>query len=146
MHGKMKQKKRNKILLVIGGILLVLGIVFGLKTFLVLNKISGGNANIFSSLVRSLPGVSDELKGEESGRINILLLGMRGVGVEGGGTLADTIMVASIHPKAEGETVPKASLTSIPRDLYVTVPGTNKKRKIKLGFTRNNNLPNNCSK
>lgn len=89
------------------------------------------NGNIFSNIINSLPGVDKELSGEEEGRINIALLGMRGKGVEGGGLLADTIMVLSFHPKGKEEgDAPRASLVSIPRDLYVTVPGTSDKQKI----------------
>jgi LCP family protein required for cell wall assembly len=55
---------------------------------------------------------------------------MRGEGVEGGGLLTDTIMVLSIHPKSgEGDTS-KASLVSIPRDLYVKVPNRDEHHKI----------------
>jgi LCP family protein required for cell wall assembly len=80
---------------------------------------------MFSSLMRSLPGVNNELQGEKDGQINIALLGMRGEGVTGGGTLADTIIIVSIRP-----TENKISMISIPRDLYVTVPGTTDQQKI----------------
>jgi len=105
------------ILLVIGG-----GI-FTWKTGSVLTKISKGG--LLSSLAHNIPGVKDELKGEKDGRINILILGMRGANIPGGGLLADSIMVMSIKP-AEN----KAAIISIPRDLYVTVPGTGDKQKI----------------
>jgi len=109
---------------------MIAGGVFAWKTGFVLNKISQGNANIFGSLVNSLPGVEKKLIGEDAGRVNILLLGMRGEGVEGGGTLADTIMVLSLHPKKDETDTSKASLISLPRDTYVTVPGRNEQRKI----------------
>lgn len=113
-------------------LLLIAGGVFAWKTGFVLNKISQGNANIFGSLLNSLPGVEKKLSGEDTGRVNILLLGMRGEGVEGGGTLADTIMVLSIHPKnADTDTdTSRVSLISIPRDTYVNVPNRNEQRKI----------------
>lgn len=88
------------------------------------------NGGIFSNIINSLPGVDKKLAGEEEGRINIVLLGMRGKGVEGGGLLADTIMVLSFHPKNDEGDTARASLVSIPRDLYVTVPGTSDKQKI----------------
>lgn len=59
----------------------------------------------------------DQLKGEGDGRINILLIGIGGVG-HPGGTLADTIMIASIDP-----TNKKLAMMSIPRDLRVPLPG-----------------------
>lgn len=53
------------------------------------------------------------LKGEESGRINILLLGAAGK-ENPGKNLTDTIMIMSIDSKND-----KAALLSLPRDLYV---------------------------
>jgi LCP family protein required for cell wall assembly len=125
LKNKMKfyQKKWFKIVVIIGVVLFLGGGIFAWKTGSILNKISGGG--LLQSIVQNIPGVSNELKSEENGRINVLLLGMRGENVVGGGTLADTIMVASIIP-AEN----KASLISIPRDLYVDNPGWANKSKI----------------
>lgn len=107
--------------------LLVVVILVGLgmwKAGFVLNKIST-KGNFFENIVRSIPGVESTLDGEEEGRINIALLAMRGNNIPGGGLLADTIMVVSIKPAEK-----KASIISVPRDLYVTVPGTDTKEKI----------------
>jgi LCP family protein required for cell wall assembly len=124
-----KKKSRLKWILIVVAIVVVVGGIFLWKTGSVLNRISS-RGNIFSSLVNSLPGVDKNLKGEETGKINIALLGMRGEHMDGGGLLADTIMILSIHPsKAEGDQ-PKISLVSIPRDLYVTAPGTSDQMKI----------------
>jgi LCP family protein required for cell wall assembly len=115
-------------------VVIVLG-AFALKTGFILNKVTQGDGNIFRSILKSLPGVEKVLDGEKEGRVNILLLGMRGENVPGGGLLADTIMVLSIHPKGEAEgDVSKASLVSIPRDLYVKVPGGTEQRKINAVF------------
>lgn len=125
--------KKHRVWRVVGFffiLLLIAGGVFAWKTGFTLNKISQGNANIFGSLVNSLPGVEKKLVGEDTGRINILFLGMRGEGVGGGDLLADTIMVLSIHPAKDANDASKVSLISIPRDTYVTVPGRNEKRKI----------------
>jgi LCP family protein required for cell wall assembly len=126
-NGQIKEKfyKRRwvKVVGVILAILLVVGGVLAWKADSVLKKISSGG--LLDSLVHSLPGVKNELKGEKEGRINVLLLGMRGAELTGGGLLTDTIIVASIKP-AEN----KVSMISIPRDLYVTVPGTQDKQKI----------------
>lgn len=59
----------------------------------------------------------DQLKGEGDGRINILMIGIGGIG-HPGGTLADTIMVASVDP-----TNKKLAMMSLPRDLRVPLPG-----------------------
>lgn len=64
------------------------------------------------------------LKGEESGRINVLLLGMAGKG-KPGGELTDTIMIASIDTKNN-----KVALLSLPRDLYASTPDNNYSAKI----------------
>ncbi len=123
-NGNKKKIGNWKIFLFIVAVLFVFGGLFLWKTGNVLHKITT-KGNIFSSIAKSLPGSKNELKGEKDGRINILLLGMRGEHVDGGGLLADTIMVASIFPEKK-----EISLVSIPRDLYVTVPGTNDKQKI----------------
>lgn len=125
-----KKRRWLRIALFFVVLLSIAGGVFAWKTGFVLNKISQGNANIFKSIVKSLPGVEKTLEGEDEGRINILLLGMRGEGVEGGGLLADTIMVLSLHPKNGDTDVSRASLISIPRDLYVKVPGQDWQSKI----------------
>jgi LCP family protein required for cell wall assembly len=130
-EGKVSTKKRVIRVALFGlALLLIAGGAFAWKTGMTLDKISQGDANIFKSLVKTLPGVEKTLSGETEGRINILLLGMRGEGVEGGGLLADTIMVLSIHPKNGEGDMSKASLISIPRDLYVKVPGRDEQRKI----------------
>ncbi|MBU2037234.1 LCP family protein [Patescibacteria group bacterium] len=65
----------------------------------------------------------------ESDRLNILLLGLRGEGDPNGGLLTDSIMVLSVK-KSTGQ----VALISIPRDLYVVIPGTNKKDKINYAY------------
>ena len=97
-------------------------VAFSYKTGSILNKISGKDGSILDSL-RGV--VSNEDIIVEDGRTNILLLGMRGAGVSGGGLLADTIMLASLK-KDEN----KVALISIPRDLYVKVPGESYHSKI----------------
>lgn len=58
-----------------------------------------------------------KLKGEGDGRVNILVLGKGGPG-QTAPDLTDTIIVASINPIGK-----EAGLLSIPRDLYVKIPG-----------------------
>lgn len=123
-NGTSKKKKWLKVGLVTLGIFLILGGALAWKAGLTLNKISI-NGNILGSLTHMIPGVNDKLQGEDEGRVNVLLLGMRGEKLTGGGLLADTIMVASFNPKDN-----KIAMISIPRDLYVTDPGTESKSKI----------------
>ncbi|MGB3073448.1 MAG: LCP family protein [Candidatus Moraniibacteriota bacterium] len=128
-----KKKRIIRIVLFFVVLGLIAGGVFAIKAGFVFNKISLGKDSIFRNLAKSLPGAKDELKGEADGRVNVLLLGMRGENVPGGGLLADTIMVLSLHPKdaeKEGGDTARASLVSIPRDLYVKVPGRDEQRKI----------------
>jgi LCP family protein required for cell wall assembly len=68
-----------------------------------------------------------QLKGEGDGRINILLLGIGGPGHEGP-DLTDTILLMSIDPVNNN-----ASLLSIPRDLWVKIPG-NGSQKINAAY------------
>ncbi|MEF3692446.1 MAG: LCP family protein [Candidatus Moraniibacteriota bacterium] len=64
------------------------------------------------------------LRGEETGRANILLLGMAGKG-KPGGELTDTIMIASLDTQNN-----KIALLSLPRDLYASVPDSYYSAKI----------------
>jgi LCP family protein required for cell wall assembly len=67
------------------------------------------------------------LKHEGDSRINILLLGNGGPGHDGA-DLTDTILLASIDPITD-----KAVLLSIPRDLWVRIPG-NGSQKINAAY------------
>lgn len=126
LAGNKNKKRWRKPLFITIGVIVLLGIIFASKTGFILSKISTkGAGGLFSSLVHVIPGVSNELKGEKEDRVNVLLMGMRGADDPAGGTLADTIMVASIAPKAN-----KIALMSIPRDLYVQDPGRDSKSKI----------------
>jgi LCP family protein required for cell wall assembly len=121
------QKSWFKISMLVILILLLAGGALVFKTGYILNKISSSDSSGLKSILNILPivGKNEDIKGESEGRINLLLLGMRGADVPGGGLLADTIIVVSIKP-AEN----KVAMISIPRDLYVIIPGTNQRAKI----------------
>ncbi len=126
-QGNMLNKKKKRWfvpVIVVTGLIFIVGGFFLWKTGSLVSKISS-NGNLFSSLAHIVPGVEEQLKGEKEGRINILLLGMRGENVPGGGTLADTIMVLSVKPDQN-----KAAFLSVPRDLYVDNPNVGHKTKI----------------
>lgn len=99
--------------------------VFAWKTGSIITKITKGG--LLSSLVHTLPvpGVNNQLKGEADGRINVLLMGMRGANDPAGGNLADSIELASFDPKDN-----KVALMSVPRDLFVDNPATGNKTKL----------------
>ncbi|NCU41657.1 MAG: LytR family transcriptional regulator [Candidatus Moranbacteria bacterium] len=76
---------------------------------------------------------SPSIKGEESGRINILLLGKAGENYPGK-DLTDTIIVASINTQTG-----QASLLSLPRDLYVPLEDGDVFTKINAVYGMNQN-------
>lgn len=129
------QKKKFKIFAVILIIVLVIAGYFAWKTGYILNKISGSQ----NSALGSLFGSGSQ---PEDGRVNVLLLGMRGANMPGGGLLADSIMVASLDTKNN-----KAAMISVPRDLYVQIPDTNEHGKINSVYShwesggRNQGMP-----
>jgi polyisoprenyl-teichoic acid--peptidoglycan teichoic acid transferase len=60
-----------------------------------------------------------KLKGEDEGHVNILLAGNSADDANhGGATLTDSIMIVSVNTKAK-----TAFMLSVPRDLYVNIPG-----------------------
>ncbi len=103
--------------ILLGGIfLLVLGFGFVYQRVSgATNKISDSEEN--TSIFSQIKYVNQEkpLKGQEEDRINVLLLGLGGLN-HPGGTLTDTIMVASYKPSTN-----EMSFISIPRDLVVKV-------------------------
>jgi LCP family protein required for cell wall assembly len=107
------------IILIILALGLVGGIAFSYKILAAGNKITVANRSIFGQLKDLLLSSDQKLHGESDGRINILLLAIGGEG-HSGENLTDTIMVASIRPSDHS-----VALLSIPRDLYVKVPGEN---------------------
>lgn len=67
---------------------------------------------------------------KDDNRENILLLGIRGEDdMEHGGLLTDTIIVLSIDTNKK-----TAALVSVPRDIYLRIPGTVKKDKINAAY------------
>ncbi len=95
-------------------LLITLGGLLFSQGYLNLHKIFKGGAGTAAALK---PNVNpDLLKGEGSGRVNILLMGRGGGGHEAP-DLTDTMMIASIDPINHTST-----LVSLPRDLWVNVP------------------------
>lgn len=114
-----KKKKKNwkkRIILTLLVIFLIGGSLVGVKAYMMAKKMFQGG---------TVPGLlgflgQGQLKGETDGRINVLILGIGG-GNHPGGTLTDTIMVASIKPQTN-----EVAMLSVPRDLYVPIDGYGK--------------------
>lgn len=100
--------------LVLASLLLLVGAYFVIKLYITERNLfrGGGKAPALAENIDI-----NQLKGEGDGRVNILLLGIGGPGHEGP-DLTDTILLASIDPINN-----KVALLSIPRDLWVKVPG-----------------------
>ncbi len=98
-------------------LLIASGGVFGYKILAAGNKISVAEQSLLGQLKDLLFRSGERLAGESEGRINFLLIAIGGEG-HSGQDLADTIIVASVRPE-QGD----VALLSIPRDLYVQVPG-----------------------
>ena len=99
-----------------GGMALILfGLYNAVITFTALNGIIDRGGDGALALQENIQ--PSALKGEGDGRINIMLLGIGGDGHKAG-NLADSIIMASIDPFAN-----EAAMLSIPRDMYVTIPG-----------------------
>ncbi len=91
-------------LLGVGGVLIY-------KTGFTFSQMSVGNGVLPLSENTPLP---------DPDRLNVLILGLRGEGDPNGGLLTDSNMVASLK-RSTGQ----VALISVPRDLYITMPGQN---------------------
>lgn len=109
---RFRRKKRWWLFSIIGVILIVV-------LWYVINLILAYN----NATTANTTGGSDVLQKAvkaENGPINILLMGIEGPNYPGG-MLSDSIMIASVDAKTK-----TLSLLSVPRDLYVTIPGRGK--------------------
>ena len=110
-------------------------IIYGSRIVASLGKIFNGKSpfSFIISFGQLLTSDSRHLQGEETGEVNLLLLGIGGEGHEGA-LLTDTMMLATIRkPQHDGEQV-ELSLLSIPRDLIVPLPAGLGLRKINSAY------------
>ncbi len=117
IHKKKRVRKIIKsfiLLIVLFG--LVVGGFLGFKVFHNIDKVFGGNIiSNFSSLFSA----TVQLKGESTGRINILLAGDSADQLNhGGAVLTDSIVIVSINTQNDS-----AFMLSIPRDFWIDIPG-----------------------
>ncbi len=102
-------------------LLLMIGIFVGSKLVILAQKIFEGEENQLS-FRQFFIAPDKKLSGETRGEIRLLLMGIGGEKHDGG-TLTDTMILATLQlPRDEG-TDTKVSLVSIPRDLVVYIPG-----------------------
>lgn len=108
---RFRQKfSRKRVLVTIAVVILLAGGFYGGKLAYNLHRLFGGS--IFSLLSNT------KLRGEDRGRVNILLAGNSSDDPgHAGGNLTDSIMLVSIDTKQH-----KAFMLSIPRDLWVHIP------------------------
>lgn len=117
MSAKEKGRFRRGIKRSFAGVSVVVLLLAGFLTgyaFLKANQVFQGGS---SALALECGVDPKRLEKEGDGRVNILLLGKGGVGHDGA-DLTDTIMVASIDSCQK-----EVGLLSIPRDMYVKMPG-----------------------
>lgn len=89
--------------------------------------------SFFSNFGNLVANKDEPLKGEEQGKINILLLGIGGENHEGG-TLTDTMILATLKLAGAEGGEPQVSLLSVPRDYVVKLPGGYEFRKINSAY------------
>lgn len=107
-------KSLKRVGLGLAALVLLIGAFFAVKLYITERHLfrGGGRAPALAANVDI-----SQLRGEGDGRINILLMGIGGPGHDGA-DLTDTLMVVSIDPINN-----KTALLSIPRDLWVKIPG-----------------------
>jgi LCP family protein required for cell wall assembly len=123
-HTKLKKTiKRTAMAFMV--LILAGGAYFGYKLYHTQKKVLAGGGK--AATVCSDDVDVSQLNKEGDSRINILLLGIGGPGHDGA-NLTDTILLASIDPITD-----KTVLLSIPRDLWVHIPG-NGSQKINAAY------------
>lgn len=117
-----KRKSRLKLWLVLLGLLLLAGGIFvGSKLVLLADKILEGDG-VAVTFRNFFIAPDKQLQGEEEGAVKILLLGIGGQGHDGG-TLTDTMILATLKTPKEKDEKLQVGLVSIPRDLLANIPG-----------------------
>jgi len=113
-HGSKRRRIVKRTALTLLALVVAGGAFFAFRLYMLERHIlrGGGRAPALAENVDI-----NKLKGEGDGRINILLLGNGGPGHDGP-DLTDTIMLVSIDPVNHN-----TALLSIPRDLWVKIPG-----------------------
>jgi len=114
-----RKKSVSKLIMYLLIIFVILAIVFGVNVINSGENLAKtlGNVGLWGQIKHLISSDDKKLQGEEEDRINVLLLGMGGLGHDGP-YLTDTIIIASFRPSTK-----QVAMISIPRDLLVPVPG-----------------------
>jgi LCP family protein required for cell wall assembly len=120
--------KKKIIILAIIIIILLVPAFYILKTSAAFSKIITIKNIAWEKIFGKIPS-SEYTPPKDPDRINALLLGIKGEGDPDGGWLADGIMIASLQ-KSTG----KVALISMPRDLYLQLPGEVSYEKINTAY------------
>lgn len=127
-----KKQFFKKLPFVFLAIFVILGFIFFTKASNFFSVINGNIEKDKFLIIFPKDEAEENLKlFKDENRRNFLLLGIRGEDdLEHGGLLTDTIMVVSIDMENK-----KAALISVPRDLYLKIPGTQRKEKINAAYS-----------
>lgn len=123
-----KPPKKKVVLLLILILALIIFGAFFYKTGFTFSKIITVKNIAWEKIFGKLPS-SEYMPPKDENRINVLLLGIGGKEHENGSLLADSIMIVSFK-KSTG----KVALISIPRDLYVQMPGEKNQDKVNAAY------------
>jgi len=127
------KKKRHLVRKIFGWLFLLLFLatlvygLFFLQKFYTLSKkitLAASNQPSFFETMKSIAKNDAKNLKAQDGRINILLLGIAGVG-KAGQNLTDTVMLMSLDRQSR-----RTAFLSIPRDLLVAIPDSNAQMKI----------------
>ena len=114
---RIKKRSGTKRIFAIGSIAVILLLAGWFTTKLAMNDWNVSSDSLWKDLFSFKSSAT--LIGEDIGRVNFVLLGVPGAGEDvDGPDLTDTIMVASLSVEDN-----KGLLFSLPRDLYVRIPG-----------------------
>lgn len=142
LHAENRKKKIiKKIIFGAVAVVFITGLWYGARASQTFEIISTKESTFFEKILHLLPldnsfllslpierSILEEPNTIEK-RINFLILGMRGKDDPNGGLLADSSIIVSLRPFDN-----KIALISVPRDLYVLMPGLNEERKINEAY------------
>lgn len=127
-----KKPSTKKVVLVIAGaLILIITGAFFYKAGFTFSKIIEIKNIAWDKIFGKLPVSEQEeyMPPKDEDRINVLLLGIGGQEHKDGGLLTDSVVIVSFK-KSTGQ----VALISIPRDLYVKMPGENYYDKVNVAY------------